>query len=54
MWTEVFVLHAVDPDQAQARIKYSIVGGSGAGLFNVDIEGNISALYKYIFVLRVL
>uniref|UniRef100_A0A915PC44 Uncharacterized protein n=1 Tax=Setaria digitata TaxID=48799 RepID=A0A915PC44_9BILA len=39
IWTEVLALNAVDPDKPEMPVKYSIIAGSGIGLFTIDSEG---------------
>ncbi|VDN03543.1 unnamed protein product [Thelazia callipaeda] len=39
IWTEVLALHAVDPDDSSAPVKYSIIDGDGIASFTIDSEG---------------
>ncbi|MCP9259219.1 BMA-PRK-1 [Dirofilaria immitis] len=39
VWTEVLALNAVDPDNPELPLKYTVVGGDGISSFTVDSEG---------------
>ena len=47
--TEVLKVSAVDPENKDGKVVYSIVGGDGIGFFSIDASGELSLLTARIF-----